>query len=406
MDLFTPALAVDRKTGLRERATDPPVWTVVLAGICAFLNLYATQPILPLLAHVFHVDKAAISLTMLASTLGLAVAAPFMGRLADRLGRRRIIVVSASLLGITSLLAATSVALPQLIFWRFLQGVFTPGVFTVTVAYINDGWRASKVGSAMAAYVSGTVIGGFCGRVACGFIADHADWRVAFLVLGAADLVMTAAIWRSMPIETAVTRIEPTTPLVAATLRHLRNGALLARYAVGFCVLFSLVAVFTYVTFYLAAPPFNLSPSLLGLIFAVYLVGAAATPLAGRWLDHFGSQRTLMGAALVGMLGVLLTMVPHLWAVAVGLAICCSGVFIAQAAISSSIGHCAREHRALAVGLYATFYYLGGSAGATLPAFAWSLGGWRACVALVILAQTATLGIARWFWSVPVLPNP
>ena len=184
MDLFTPALAADRRTGLLERATDPPVWTVVLAGICAFLNLYATQPILPLLAHVFHVDKAEISLTMLASTLGVAVAAPFMGRLADRLGRRRIIVVSASLLGITSLLAATSVTLPQLIFWRFLQGVFTPGVFAVTVAYINDGWQASKVGSAMAAYVSGTVIGGFCGRVACGFIADHGDWRVAFLSIG------------------------------------------------------------------------------------------------------------------------------------------------------------------------------------------------------------------------------
>jgi hypothetical protein len=76
-------------------------------------------------------------------------------------------------------------------------------------------------------------------------------------------------------------------------------------------------------------------------------------------------------------------------------------VFIAQAAISRSIGQCARENRALAVGLYATFYYLGGSVGATLPAYAWGLGGWPACVAVVLLAQGATFGIARWFWSVP-----
>jgi len=76
-------------------------------------------------------------------------------------------------------------------------------------------------------------------------------------------------------------------------------------------------------------------------------------------------------------------------------------VFIAQAAISSSIGRCASDHRALAVGLYATFYYVGGSAGATLPAWAWSMGGWPACVVLVMLAQAATFGIARWFWSVP-----
>ncbi len=373
--------------------------------MCAFLTLYATQPILPLLAHSFGVGKAGISLTVLASTLGVALSAPFMGGLADRLGRRRIIVTSALLLGVTSLLAATSATLPQLVFWRFLQGVFTPGVFAVTVAYINDEWKAGKAGSAMAAYVSGTVIGGFCGRAASGLIAEHTDWRVAFLVLGLADLIMTAAIWRWLPVEKCAKRTERSAALVGAALGHLRNSALLARYAVGFCVLFSLVGTFTYVTFYLAAPPFRLGPAQLGLIFVTYLVGAAVTPLAGRWLDRFGSQRTLMAAAVFGMSGVLLTIKPQLWAVGAGLAICCTGVFIGQAAISSSIGRCASDHRALAVGLYATFYYLGGSAGATAPAWAWSIGGWTACVALVILAQAATFGIARWCWSAPVQPD-
>jgi predicted MFS family arabinose efflux permease len=406
MSTFLPAVDEIQRAVPRDEASDPPVWTVVLAGMCAFLNLYATQPILPLLAHTFHVGKAAVSLTVLASTLGVALAAPFMGRLADLAGQRSIIVASALLLGVTSLLAATSATLAQLIFWRFLQGAFTPGVFAVTVAYINDEWRPGKAGSAMAAYVSGTVLGGFCGRVASGAIAEHGDWRMAFLVLGLADLAMTTAIWRWLPADKTAKRAGPSTALPAAAWGHLRNGALLARYAIGFCVLFSLVGTFTYVTFYLAAPPFLLSPALLGLIFVVYLAGAAVTPLAGRWLDRFGSQRTLMGAALAGMMGVLLTTVPHLWAVAAGLAISCSGVFIAQAAISSSIGRCASDHRALAVGLYATFYYLGGSAGATLPAWAWSIGGWPACVALVGLAQAATFGIAWWFWSFPAAESP
>jgi predicted MFS family arabinose efflux permease len=373
--------------------------------MCAFLNLYATQPILPLLAHSFHVDKAGISLTVLASTLGVAISAPFMGRLADRLGQRRMIVSSAALLGVTSLLLATSANLRQLIFWRFLQGVFTPGVFAITVAYINDEWKTAKAGSAMAVYVSGTVIGGFCGRVASGFISEHADWRMAFFVLGLADLAMTAGLWRWLPIEKLARQTEQPMALVGAALGHLRNGGLRACYAVGFCVLFTLVGAFTYVTFYLAAPPFNLSPALLGLVFVVYLVGAVATPLSGRWLDRFGARRTLMGAALLGMAGILLTIAPHLWLVGAGLAICCSGVFIAQAAASSAIGRCASEHRALAVGLYATFYYLGGSAGATLPAFVWNTGGWTACVALVLLAQAAMFGIARWFWFTP-LPLP
>jgi len=45
-----------------------------------------------------------------------------------------------------------------------------------------------------------------------------------------------------------------------AMLGHLRNPPLAATYAVGFCVLFTLIATFTYVNFYLAAPPFRLAP--------------------------------------------------------------------------------------------------------------------------------------------------
>jgi MFS family permease len=164
-----------------------------------------------------------------------------------------------------------------------------------------------------------------------------------------------------------------------------------------------MVATFTYVTFYLAAPPFEFRPASLGLIFVVYLVGAAVTPLGGKWLDRIGSQRTLMRAGALGMAGVLLTLEPRVWSVLAGLAVACSGVFIAQAAVSRSIGQCTGRNRALAVGLYATFYYLGGSFGATLPAYAWYLGAWPGCVALVLLIQFFTFAIARWFWAVPTL---
>ncbi|MGE5647423.1 MAG: MFS transporter [Acidobacteriota bacterium] len=385
----------------RPLKTDPPVWTVALAGICAFLNLYATQPILPELARRFHTDKAAVSLTVLASTLGVALAAPFMGMWADRSGRRRAIVLSALALGLTSILTATSAGMAQLVFWRFLQGVFTPGIFAVTVSYINDEWSAAKAGPAMALYVSGTVVGGFCGRFTSGMVTQHADWRMAFVALGLADLAMTAAIWRWLPAERRMKPAQRSAPLFAGALAHLRNRALLARYGIGFCVLFSLVGTFTYVSFYLAAPPFRFRPAALGLIFVVYLVGAAITPLAGRWLGRVGARGTLMRAGIAGMAGVLLTVQPSVWGVAAGLSIACTGVFIAQTAVSRSLGQCATENRALAVGLYASFYYLGGSAGATLPAYAWRFGGWPGCVTLILLAQAATLAIARWLWSAP-----
>ena len=69
------------------------------------------------------------------------------------------------------------------------------------------------------------------------------------------------------------------------------TASLVATYAVGFCVLFTQVAMFTYVTFHLAAPPFSLSTVALGWLFVVYLVGAAVTPFAGRWIDRLRPSR-------------------------------------------------------------------------------------------------------------------
>ena len=81
-----------------------------------------------------------------------------------------------------------------------------------------------------------------------------------------------------------------------------------------------------------------------------------------------------------------------------GLALCCSGVFIGQAATTSYIGLAARDSKALAVGLYVTCYYVGGSVGAELPGFLWRFGGWPACAGLVILVQFLTIVVAWAAW--------
>jgi len=173
---------------------------------------------------------------------------------------------------------------------------------------------------------------------------------------------------------------------------------LIGTYAAGFCVLFTQIATFTYVTFHLAGPRFGLSTAALGWLFAVYLAGAVAAPIAGRWVDAHGHRSALIAAIALGVTGSLLTLGHVLIAVIAGLALVCSGVFAAQAAANSYIGIAAARDRGLAVGLYATFYYIGGTVGGSLPALVWNTGGWPACVALVVLVQvlTAVLGWAFW----------
>lgn len=338
-------------------------------------------------------------MTLTIAALGVALSAPLAGMLADRVGRKPVIVWSAFLLAGCGLLAATSTGLRSLLFWRFLQGVFTPGVFSVTVAYVNDEWSRGA-GKALSAYVSGTVLGGFSCRLISGVVASHWDWRMSFAVLGTLSLAGAVAIALLLKPE----RNSPRTPLPLAQFpfavaAHLRNRLLLATYLVGFCVLFSLVAIFTYITFYLAAPPFGLEPAALGSIFFVYLVGAAVNPIAGRAIDHYGPRRVLVVSIAAGVVGVGLTLVANLWAVGMGLAICSTGVFAAQTAGSGFVGIAARGHRGLAVGLYATFYYLGGSAGAVLPGFFWEWRGWPVCAAFIVCVQLLTVGLALKFWK-------
>ncbi len=372
---------------------------MVLAGFCAFVTLYAPQPILPMLAGIFHANSVMISLMITSSTLGVALAAPVMGQVADRIGRKRIIVLAALTLGAATLMITTSTTLGMLLFWRFIQGIATPGVFSVTTAYVHDEWPPDRAPAAISAYVSGTVIGGFSGRVLVGFVAEHWGWHPAFAVLGVISLSIAGYLAIFLPVESKFAPAALTAGVFDSTVHHvaehLRNPRLRAAYAIGFCVLFTQIALFTYVTFQLAAPPFSLKPGFLGSIFVVYLGGAIVTPLAGRRIGKDGHPRMLIFASVLGAAGALLTLAPNLWSVIAGLTLCSSGVFIAQASATSFVGTAAARNRALALGLYVTFYYIGGSFGGTVPGWLWSSFGWPGCVALIVAVQVAIAWIAR-----------
>lgn len=371
---------------------------VVLAGFCAFLTIYAPQPLLPMLAREFGASAAAISLVMTATTVGVMLAAPFIGLVADRFGRKRVIVPAAFLVALPATLAATSAGLHSLLFWRFWQGVFTPGIAAVTIAYINEEWETGA-GAAMSAYVTGTVLGGFSGRMIAAVITEHASWRWAFGTLGLLSAAGGIAMAKWLPADRHFHREPlPGTAAVRDMMRHIRNPRMLATCAVGFCVLFTLIATFTYVNFYLAEPPFRLSTQGLGLLFTVYLVGVVVTPFAGRSIDRVGHRFALAGSFAAGIVGMLLTLVQHLPVVVAGLAILSTGVFITQAATSSYIGVATSDARASAVGLYTMFYYAGGTLGSALPGWFWNRGRWPACVALIVAVQTITIGVAMRRW--------
>jgi len=213
-------------------------------------------------------------------------------------------------------------------------------------------------------------------------------------------------IARWLPAETRAMPSGPRPSLIAqlgTMLAHFRNPRLLATFGVGFGMLFTLVGVFTYITYYLADPPFHLSTAALSYLFAIYLIGLIVTPAGGYLVTHIGMRAGIAIAICASLAGVLLTLSHSLWIVVfAGLGLVCTGVFIAQATANSFLRHAAAPGtRASAAGLYICCYYFGGTAGGVVPGYVWGLGKWPGCVALIASILLVTLVIALVGWKLP-----
>jgi predicted MFS family arabinose efflux permease len=361
---------------------------VALAGGGAFLNLYSPQAILPVLSTEFGASAADISTIMTVSTLAVALTAPFTGAVADVLGRKRVICVAMIILVIPTVMIAFASSLEAIVFWRFLQGLILPPIFAVMVAYIGGEWPADEAVGITGFYVSGSALGGFLGRFLTGVLVEPVGWRGAFLADAALTALCALGVILLLPREKNFVRATNLGVSLRQMVSHLAKPRLLATFAVGFGVLFNFMAVFTFVNFLLAAPPFNLSPAALGAIFVVYLIGTVTTPTTGRWVARFGGRHFVIGILLAWMTGVALTLVPSLAVIIAGLAIAAvCGLFV-QTTAQSFVAISAQTGTSSAIGLYVMAFYIGGSVGTLLAGLAWERGGWFAVTSLVIAMLT------------------
>ena len=372
---------------------------VAINGFCTFLNLYSPQALLPELSREFHVTAAEISAIMTASTLAVALTAPVTGAIADTLGRKRVIAFALFAVSVPTVLLTFAHDVHTIAVWRFVQGLFLPGIFAVTVAYIGDEWPPNEVAGVTGLYVTGSSIGGFAGRIVPGAIADLVGWRYAFLVLAAMTLVAAVAILFMLPHERRFVRSEGLAASAAQMLRHLRNPQLIATFAIGFGTLFNFIATFTYVSFHLAAPPYNFSSTLLGALFFTYLGGTMMSPWTGRLIARYGRRNLVLRVIAIWTLGALLLLAPGLPLIIAGLVVCATAGMLCQSVSTGYIAVSAKQGRSSAVGLYVTCFYVGGSVGAFLPGVTWASLGWPGAVAMAIAMQVIMACVVGFSWT-------
>jgi YNFM family putative membrane transporter len=368
------------------------LYALFAAGLATFALLYSTQALLPAISSGLSLTPAQASLTVSAATAALAVALLPMSALSEKYGRTAVMTASVFSAAALALVIPFAPGLTTLVVLRALQGVALAGLPATAMAYLAEEVHPKAVASAIGLYVAGNSIGGMSSRVLTGAVAQYAGWRAGLLAVGVMSLTCAIA-FRLLAPPARHFRPGPISPaaLWRTVTGHLGNPLLRRLYVIGLLFMSVFGAVYTVLGYRLAAEPFALSQSAIGLIFLVYLVGTAASAGSGVLLARLGRRGALyIGVALVTA-GLLLTLSGSLLLILTGLVLITGGFFTGHAIASGAVSRTATAGRAQASALYLTAYYAGASLGGTVGASAYHSAGWSGTVAL---ALAAVVGIA------------
>jgi YNFM family putative membrane transporter len=348
-----------------------------LGSFVTFATLYCTQPLIPVFSAKFHTSPEMASLSISFTTCALAIGMLVISWVSDAMGRRFIMAFSIIATAVLEIVVAFSTNFNFLLLVRALQGVVLAGYPAIAMAYINEEFEPANTGLVMGIYVSGNAIGGMLGRMIIGALTDLFSWHIALAAIGVLSLVVS--IWFAMGLPKSrnfIAKRRTVNEILPVLLRNLNRPVLMLLYGIGFLIMGSFVALFNYIGYTLMAPPYNLSHTVVGFIFVVYLVGTVSSTSMGKLSDRIGSSRVLFLAIGVMIVGALITLHANLFVKILGVAVFTFGFFGSHSVASSSVGKCAGADKAQAASLYLLFYYIGSSVigaagGAFLQWYGW-----------------------------------
>src|SRR5512141_2796144 len=169
----------------RPHQPQPGRRTVIFLAVCMALQMTSFVLILPLFARRFSQLGAgvqALGESAMAYALAATIAAPFMGALADRFGRRRVVLVSLGVyvVAFTGYLLAPTAA--WIILLRGLPGAFTAGLMPAILGTVADIAPADRRAQWIGIVNGGASVGWIAGPILGGFLYDHWGYGVALNV--------------------------------------------------------------------------------------------------------------------------------------------------------------------------------------------------------------------------------
>jgi len=371
------------------------------AGFITFANLYITQPLFPQFSKEFHVSPTVASLSLSVATVALSFSLILFGSLSEAWGRKKLMTISIFAASFLTIALAFSPSFEILILLRIVQGFVFAGVPAIAMAYLGEEVDPASLGAAMGLYISGNSVGGLAGRIIMGTVTDLYNWQIGMIFLGLLSLVICAYfVWALPASKHFIPRPLQFKSLSKSLFSHLKDPGLVCLFGIAFTLMGGFVTLYNYISYKLLAHPYNLSATIVGWIFIVYLVGTFSSAWFGSLSDKFGRQKVLFIGIIIMFTGALLTLPVHLFIKILGIVVFTFGFFGAHSIASGWVSRRAKRDKAQASSLYLFAYYFGSSVGGTTGGIFWSHWGWNGIIAFI-----SCLIMTAFFLTVTIMLN-
>lgn len=367
--------------------------------LLAVMAVSSIAPALPAIVRDLGISKLQVGLLITAFTLPGMVLAPFLGVLADRFGRKRILVPSIFLFGLAGTACALTRDFNTLIVLRVFQGVGAAALGSLNVTIIGDLYSGRRRAAAMGLNASVLSIGVASYPLIGGALASLA-WHYPFYL-------SLAAIPLGLIVLTALRNPEPRSKeglrdYLGGTWGYLKNLKVAALFAAGvltFIILYGALLIYFAL---LLDESFHASAFTIGLVMSLMsLTTAIVSSQLGR-ISAWFSEATLIKAAfaIYALALALIPLMPSLWLLLIPVMIFGIGQGVNLPSIHTLVaGLAPMEYRAAFMSINAAMLRLGQTIGPPLVGLFYVYGGsdaaFYATAGLALVASVTAILVGK-----------
>ena len=184
-----------------NRSLRMDILSIYIPSFFIFLGMSIVSPILPLYAKSFNVSYTLVSLAISAYAFGRFIADVPVGMLADKWGRRPLMITGTLLLTLTAFLNALARSFPEFLLYRLIQGVGSAMWMTSRTTLLADILKPEERGRVMSYFQAFMLLGSSAGPTIGGYVATYWGVKETFYFYGMTGIIslIITYIWIKEP---------------------------------------------------------------------------------------------------------------------------------------------------------------------------------------------------------------